>query len=139
MWGQKIGTLRAKDLRKNASIFLGGGSTLAPPTLLVIRVVLLHVWRFAQSFFSPTECHAIIGTELSVLYNTSNNSQFIKSRTKHGLYQFIAQFISLFPIRYFHPFCRQICLPFCLPFILCIWYYWIKELHELKNCMEKVN
>ena len=28
----KIGTLRAKDLRKNVSVFQKGGSTSAPPT-----------------------------------------------------------------------------------------------------------
>ena len=33
-----IGTIRAKDLRKNVSVFQEGGSTPAP---LVIRVVLL--------------------------------------------------------------------------------------------------
>ena len=35
--------LRAKDLRKNVTIFQKGGSTHVPPTLLVIRVVLLHM------------------------------------------------------------------------------------------------
>ena len=38
----KIGTLRAKDLRKNVPIFLEGGPTIGPPTTLVIRVVLHH-------------------------------------------------------------------------------------------------
>ena len=38
----QIGTLRAKDLRKNVSVFQEGGSTPSPPTLLVIRVGLLH-------------------------------------------------------------------------------------------------
>ena len=38
----QIGTLRAKDLRKHVTIFQKGGSTHVPPTLLVIRVVLLH-------------------------------------------------------------------------------------------------
>ena len=38
----QIGTLRGKDLRKNVSILQEGGLTPVPPTLLVIRVVLLH-------------------------------------------------------------------------------------------------
>ena len=38
----KIGTLRAKDPRKNVSVFKEGGYTLALPTLPVIRVVLLY-------------------------------------------------------------------------------------------------
>ena len=38
----KIGTLSAKDLRKNVPIFLEGGPTIGPPTTLVIRVVLHH-------------------------------------------------------------------------------------------------
>ena len=38
----RIGTLRAKDLRKNVSILQKGGFTPAPLTLLAIRVVLLH-------------------------------------------------------------------------------------------------
>ena len=41
-----IGTLRAKDLRKNVFIFQVGGSTLAPPTPPVIRVVLLLTKAF---------------------------------------------------------------------------------------------
>ena len=48
----KIGTLRAKDLRKNVFIFLGGGSTPCPPALPLVRVVLLHKWAFVQSFLS---------------------------------------------------------------------------------------
>ena len=38
----QVGTLRAKDLRKNAAVLQEGGSTPDPPTPLVIRVVLLH-------------------------------------------------------------------------------------------------
>ena len=38
----RIGTLRAKDLRKNVPILQKGGFTPAPLTLLAIRVVLLH-------------------------------------------------------------------------------------------------
>ena len=38
----QIGTLRAKDLRKNVSILQEGGLTPVPYTLLVIRVVFLH-------------------------------------------------------------------------------------------------
>ena len=38
----QIGTLRAKDLRKNVPVFQGGGSTPAPPTPPIIRVVLLQ-------------------------------------------------------------------------------------------------
>ena len=34
--------------------FQEGGSTPATPTLLVIRVVLLHIERFVQSFNSST-------------------------------------------------------------------------------------
>ena len=37
----KIGILRVKDIRKNVSILLEGGSNPALHTLLVIRVVLL--------------------------------------------------------------------------------------------------
>ena len=50
----KFSTLRVKDLRKNVPILQEEGSTLAPPTLLVIRVVLLHTERFVKSFNSPT-------------------------------------------------------------------------------------
>ena len=50
----QIGTLRAKDLRKNVSILQEGGFTPAPPTPLVIRVVLPHTLRFVQSFNSAT-------------------------------------------------------------------------------------
>ena len=50
----QIGTLRAKDLRKHVTIFQKGGSTHVPPTLLVIRVVLLHKRAFVKSFNSPT-------------------------------------------------------------------------------------
>ena len=39
----QIDTWRAKDQRKNIANFLGGGSTSALPTWLVIRVVLLHI------------------------------------------------------------------------------------------------
>merc|ERR1712001_442186 len=38
----RIGTLRAKDLRKNVHILQKGGFTPAPLTLLAIRVVLLQ-------------------------------------------------------------------------------------------------
>ena len=38
----QIGTLRAKDPRKNVLILQEGGFTPATLTLLVIRVVLLH-------------------------------------------------------------------------------------------------
>ena len=43
--------LRAKDPRKNVSVFQEGGSTPAPPTPPVIRVVLLHTESFVESFF----------------------------------------------------------------------------------------
>ena len=46
--------LRAKDPRKNVSIFQEGRSIPAPPTPIVIRVVLLHIVRFVQSFNSST-------------------------------------------------------------------------------------
>ena len=42
---------KSQGPKKKVSIFLGGGSTLAPHTPLVIRVVFLHIWRFVQSFF----------------------------------------------------------------------------------------
>ena len=42
----KIGELRAKDLRKNVTIFQEGGSTHALPTRLVIRVALLYKIAF---------------------------------------------------------------------------------------------
>ena len=49
----KIDTLRAKDdPRKIESVFHGGGSTPASPTLPVVRVVLLHKRAFVQSFMS---------------------------------------------------------------------------------------
>ena len=38
------------DLIKNVFIFQVGGSTLAPPTPLVIRVVLLLKWHFVQLY-----------------------------------------------------------------------------------------
>ena len=38
----KSQTLKYLDLRKNVPILQEGGSTPVPPTLLVIRVVLLH-------------------------------------------------------------------------------------------------
>ena len=43
-----------QEPRKNVSIFQEGGSTPAPPTPLVIRVVLLHIEHFVQSFNSST-------------------------------------------------------------------------------------
>ena len=49
----KIGILRAKDLRKNVLIFLGGGFTPAPLALLVIRVVLLQWLYRACNPFCP--------------------------------------------------------------------------------------
>ena len=39
---------------KNVPVFQEGGSTPAPPTLPVIRVVLLHTERFVESFSEPT-------------------------------------------------------------------------------------
>ena len=44
----KIGTLRAKDLRKNVPILQERGFTPAPWTLLVIRVVLFQ-WLYGVS------------------------------------------------------------------------------------------
>ena len=43
----QIGTLRAKDLRKNLSKLQKGGLTPVPLTLLVIRVVLL-LWSYGS-------------------------------------------------------------------------------------------
>ena len=51
----QIGTQRAKDLRKNVFIFLRGEFTLAPWTLLVIRVVLLQ-WLYELSILSSHKC-----------------------------------------------------------------------------------
>ena len=42
----KLGSVSVKDIRKNVPILQVGGSTLAPPILPVIRLVLLHKWRF---------------------------------------------------------------------------------------------
>ena len=50
----RIGTLRAKDLRKNVLILLKGGFTPAPLTLLAIRVVLLQKQAIVQRFLSLT-------------------------------------------------------------------------------------
>ena len=44
----KIGTLRAKDLRKNILVVKKVGFILAKPRTPVIRVVLLHTDRFVQ-------------------------------------------------------------------------------------------
>ena len=41
------------DLRKNVFNFLRGGSTLVPPTLLVIRVALLHTLYGVLNPFFP--------------------------------------------------------------------------------------
>ena len=41
--------------KKNMFIFLEKWSVPAPPVLFVIRVVLLRIKSFVQSFFSPTE------------------------------------------------------------------------------------
>ena len=46
--------LRVKDLRKNVTVLQEGGSTPAPPKLLVIRVVLLYIEWFVKYFNSPT-------------------------------------------------------------------------------------
>ena len=51
----QIGTQRAKDLTKNVCIFLRGGFTPAPWTLLVIRVVLLQ-WLYELSILSFHKC-----------------------------------------------------------------------------------
>ena len=37
--------------QKNLFIFLWGGSTPGPPTLPVVKIVLLHKYRFVESFF----------------------------------------------------------------------------------------
>ena len=50
----QIGTLRAKDPRKNVLILQEGGSTPVPPTPPVIRVVLLHTEQFVESLDSQT-------------------------------------------------------------------------------------
>ena len=50
----QIGKLRAKDLRKNASILQKGGSTLFPHTQSVIRVVLLLTEAMRKDFWNPT-------------------------------------------------------------------------------------
>ena len=50
----RIGTLRAKDLRKNVLTLLKGGFTPAPLTLLGIRVVLLQKQAIEQRFSSLT-------------------------------------------------------------------------------------
>ena len=51
----QIGTQRAKALRKNEFIFLGGGFTSASWMLLVIRVVLLQWLSMdCQSFISTS-------------------------------------------------------------------------------------
>ena len=54
----KIGSVNVRDIRKNVPILQVGGSTPgpAPHTPPVIRVVLLHKERFAQSFNSLTVC-----------------------------------------------------------------------------------
>ena len=44
----------AKDLIENVLVLKEGGSTPVSPTLLVIRVVLLHTEWFVQSFNSST-------------------------------------------------------------------------------------
>ena len=51
---EQIGTLTAKDLRKNAFILQEGGSTHVLSTQPVIRVVLLHKKQIAQRFLSST-------------------------------------------------------------------------------------
>ena len=51
----QIGTQRAKDLTKNVFIFLRGGFTPAPWTLLVIGVVLLQ-WLYELSILSFHKC-----------------------------------------------------------------------------------
>ena len=50
----KHGSVSVRDIRKNVPILQVGGFTLAPPIPPVFRVVLLHKWRFVQSFNSPT-------------------------------------------------------------------------------------
>ena len=50
----QIGTLRAKDLRKNVSILQKGGSTHFPHTQSVIRVVLLLTEAMRKDFWNPT-------------------------------------------------------------------------------------
>ena len=52
----RIGTLRAKDLRKNVLILQKGGFTPVPLTLLAIRVVLLQKQAIVQRFLSLTVC-----------------------------------------------------------------------------------
>ena len=50
----KLGSVSVSDITKNVPILQVGGSSLAPPIPPVFRVVLLHKWRFVQSFNSPT-------------------------------------------------------------------------------------
>ena len=50
----KLGLVSVRDIRKNVPILQVGGSTPAPPTLPVIRVVLLHTERIIQYYLSST-------------------------------------------------------------------------------------
>ena len=47
----KIGTLRAKDIRKNVPVLQVRGSAPAPPTSPIIRVVLPHTERTVQRLY----------------------------------------------------------------------------------------
>ena len=48
----KLGSVSVRDIRKNIPILQVGGSSPAPPTLPVIRVVLLHTEQIVQRHFS---------------------------------------------------------------------------------------
>ena len=68
----QIGTLRAKDLRKNVSILQEGGLTPVSHTLLVIRVVLLHT---LYSLLNPSIPQLYISKESSLtLFNVSRTA-----------------------------------------------------------------
>ena len=59
-------------VRKNVPVFQEGGSTLAPLTPPVIRVVLLHTERFEESFNYPN---------LRMYYFLKNEFFFVKLDT----------------------------------------------------------
>ena len=58
---------KSQGPKKKCTLFQDGGSTLAPPTLLLIRVVLLHTDWFVKFFNSPTvQCIYILGLPLQI-------------------------------------------------------------------------
>ena len=73
----QIGTLRAKDLRKNVSILQKRGLTTVPPTQPIVRLVLLHKQADRTKVF---ELNCTYTTEMIFRRKTRPRLMILKSR-----------------------------------------------------------